>query len=704
MSTTIGGGANRLTSQNTDLTLVTASGSNLLNNFSSYNYLFTLSCLSRQDLQREQPFDVSQLRNIIASSQGNWNDRGARRVQTNFGSYDYFIDDLIVAAVIHPNEQTGNATATKLTFKVTEPYSAGLFLLTMDQGARAAGYNNYREAPYLLTIEFKGYDDQGRPDYNQQLTRYIPIKFIQVQFNITSSGAVYECEAIPYNEIAFRDQITRTLTDIRLEGRTVRDLLVGNTASLQTALSGSNTSKIQDRETRYPDEYEIHFPRDFTDRTNSGNEIANANVFNDFSGNGTVRFANQTDQFDAARQIRRMDNLAIDTARTFTFRQSARIEEIIAEIIIRSDYISNQVVDGRFRYDDAGMINWFRIESNVQDLDEQTEFGRQKRKYIYRVIPYKVHADRAQPPNATPPGYQILRRNVNRIYDYIYTGKNTEIINLTIDYKMGFFVAIPGDSANRTGTDTSGAGLTVPNDPNRRPTTALPTARVASPEQTPHTQQVGAVGRQVSGSSGSDTPETRQNRLLRDIFENPGDLVNLEVEIMGDPYYLPSSGMGNQVIPPDGTNVLRDGSMNYQSREIDIIVNLRTPLDIDPVTGLYKFSLTLDQFSGLFFIISVESRFNGGKFTQVLQCIRRRLQFGPSQSPTRQTYLTPENAPATTPASPGAQPNGQIPEGDAAILPALLPGPPPATPLAPGSAADAIRAGFEAAQRRRTQQ
>jgi hypothetical protein len=630
---------NRLTARNTDLTLATALGSNPLNNFASYNYLFTLSCLSRVDLQREQPFDPSRLTNIIASSEGNWNDRGSRRVQTSFGSYDYFIDDLIISAIIHPNEQTGNATATKLTFKVTEPYSAGLFLLTMDQGARNSGYDNYREAPYLLTIEFKGYDDQGRPFYNRQLTRYVPIKFIQVNFNIAASGAVYECEAIPYNELAFRDQVSRTLVDITVSGSTVRDLLIGEQNSLQVALNNNRTRLRQDREVINSDIYEIQFPRDFTDRTNSGNEIANANVFNDFGGNGNVRFANQTAQFDAARQIRRMDNLAIETARNFTFTQSARIEEIIAEIIIRSNYISNQIVDGRFRYDNDGMINWFRIESIVQDLPQPTPYGRQQRKYIYRIIPYKVHADRAQPPNATPPGYQNLRRNVNRIYDYIYTGKNTEIINLTIDYKMGFFVSIPGDSANRPGTDTPNSGLTVPTDPSRNPTPALPPAGVSYPEPATQTQLVGSDNRQLIGSSGSDTPETRQTRLLRNIFENPGDLVNLEVEIMGDPYYLPSSGMGNQIVQPSGINDLRDGSMNYQSREIDIIVNLRTPLDIDPVTGLYKFSLTLDQFSGLFFIISVESRFNSGKFTQILQCIRRRLQFGTSQSPTRETYI-----------------------------------------------------------------
>jgi len=32
-----------------------------------------------------------------------------------------------------------------------------LFFLALQEGAKASGYNNFRESPYLLVIEFSGY-------------------------------------------------------------------------------------------------------------------------------------------------------------------------------------------------------------------------------------------------------------------------------------------------------------------------------------------------------------------------------------------------------------------------------------------------------------------------------------------------------------------------------------------------------------------
>ena len=68
--------------------------------------------------------------------------------------------------------------------------------------------------------------------------------------------------------------------------------------------------------------------------------------------------------------------------------------------------------------------------------------------------------------------------------------------------------------------------------------------------------------------------------------------------------------------------------MNYQSGETDFVVIIRTPIDLDPKTGLYKFAKTVDELSGLFMIQEVESKFNHNKFTQTIKGIRRRVQLG----------------------------------------------------------------------------
>jgi hypothetical protein len=88
-----------------------------------------------------------------------------------------------------------------------------------------------------------------------------------------------------------------------------------------------------------------------------------------------------------------------------------------------------------------------------------------------------------------------------------------------------------------------------------------------------------------------------------------------------------------------GFNEMDDGAMNYQSGETDFVVVIRTPIDIDPKTGLYKFAKTVDELSGLFMITEVESKFNHNRFTQIVRGIRRRVQLG-SGSGSKNTFFS----------------------------------------------------------------
>ena len=67
------------------------------------------------------------------------------------------------------------------------------------------------------------------------------------------------------------------------------------------------------------------------------------------------------------------------------------------------------------------------------------------------------------------------------------------------------------------------------------------------------------------------------------------DLVNTDLKIHGDPYFLGDSGIGNYSSPETNYRMINsDGSMNYQNTEIYIVVNFRTPTDIQEGTNVYK--------------------------------------------------------------------------------------------------------------------
>jgi hypothetical protein len=219
-----------------------------------------------------------------------------------------------------------------------------------------------------------------------------------------------------------------------------------------------------------------------------------------------------------------------------------------------------------------------------------------------------------------------MKKHVNRVYDYFYTGKNTDVLSLELNFDFAFFTQVNADLGKKTGDSVPNAGLS---GGSKQTNLTMPEGNQggAGNKSFSGTSQPTIQNTwKVDGGAGADSMQTAQVRSLQSMLENPADLITIEMTVMGDPYYLPSSGLGNQIINEAGFNQLIDGSMNYQSGEVDFIVNFRTPTDINPKVGLYDFNRATDQYSGLYFINEVESRISHNKFTQIIKGTRRRAQ------------------------------------------------------------------------------
>jgi predicted Zn-dependent peptidase len=75
------------------------------------------------------------------------------------------------------------------------------------------------------------------------------------------------------------------------------------------------------------------------------------------------------------------------------------------------------------------------------------------------------------------------------------------------------------------------------------------TAKTSSNSNLP-TPSVGQTSSVATGKAGNDTDESAQIRNFRDLLTNRSDMVEIKMNILGDPYYLPSSGFGNQIKKP----------------------------------------------------------------------------------------------------------------------------------------------------------
>jgi hypothetical protein len=138
------------------------------------------------------------------------------------------------------------------------------------------------------------------------------------------------------------------------------------------------------------------------------------------------------------------------------------------------------------------------------------------------------------------------------------------------------------------------------------------------------------------GGGDADTYKTLVAKQFQARILNLGtEKVQADMTILGDPYYLADSGIGNftNTNSTSRINLTATGAMDYQSSEVDILINFRTPVDLNSRGSLtfpdeIKTQLEI-PFSGLYKVITVKSSFVKGKFTQVLNLARRSNQNPP---------------------------------------------------------------------------
>jgi hypothetical protein len=677
---------------------------NVLEQFTSYNTIFTISALTTEQLnfpESANSYKNNNLGEIILRSGSGRPDNRIRTAYTTAdnpsGQYDFFIDNVEIQSLISYDKRTNGSNATSITFDVSEPYSMGLFLQALQLAAAATSDNgqlaSYTEAPFLLTMEFIGYDAAGNTVIvDDVLNRHIPFTFSNIELDIAASGSRYRVSALPYNEDALKDSVAKLKEDISISGLTVQEMLQTGKNSLQYRLNthkkeiakqGSETGK----EEYIPDQYVIIFPKNdvgisapstvedsgqsttvnpkaqgpnaavqsklalnqSTTAVGSGESATVTNMLvQDASslnkiGASAMGFTANTGgesqpveankaQSNPDNPVKRKDNVYDPKDKVFRFPQGTSISNAITEVLLMSEYCKKSVEQPS---DKAGLKQWFRIETQVYNLKSNAgNANRAKRPklYVFKVVEYQVHEHRFKQPGAQPQGYDELKKFCVKEYNYIYSGKNVDILNFNINLKTSMFTTAYSDRNALSGNvyaQLNGSGI----DTKAQPTNA--DANKTSADAGMPVAPVGEKPKRYSNVGGGPNDDYRSliaKNFQEALLNSPADMLTIDIDVMGDPYYIADSGMGNFSATPANFNINDNGSMNYQSGEVDIVINFRTPLDYNSKGGL-DFSQTVDAtgFSGLYNVQEVTNRFSGGKFTQTLKAIRR-----PVQNPTQE--------------------------------------------------------------------
>ena len=633
----------------------------------------------------------------------------------------YFIDDIEIKTIIAPNGKTRGSNAFNFSFKITEPYSMGQLLQTMQLCAKNAGYLDYLQSPYVLIYEPVGRLDDGTAMSGPK--RFFPLKIYKMDFNASTGGSVYDIQANAWNTDALSDLHQTLKTDVNISGRNLEEICQSGLNSLTTAINTNllnnriKTAKEKKTKMIDTDEYIILFPKDiasdkfdhevsrFDNKAMEGDlkfkaftvdeafgstdtdTLAGTGFYSNIENTsgrkyqqlmrqkrkyiegkggysversnlsegikakytgaagevseigrqvilppsafakGAVPFGRGLFARDTETGIIKKGSTKINTKeRTINFRKGTKITKIIEELVLLSEY-GKRLTDAGVAADKTGMVDWFRIQPHVYSLEgEATEkvMGRKARIYVYRVVPYRVHKSIFQMPNDAPIGYDKLRENAVKVYNYLYTGQNKDILDFNLEFNNAFFNALAVDKMNESASNRlSERGGNTPN-PEKEEIVNEPTSiEGQTAEQTPDDS-----GSQTGGAT-EETPEQRIARSFNEALMNSAvDLLTCEMRIMGDPYFMADSGVGNYNSEATSyINLKTNGAIDHESSEVDVIINFRTPIDISAEGPQFDGkALGVQDFSGLYKVWQVINNFSGNEFTQDVSLIRRRNQ------------------------------------------------------------------------------
>ena len=648
---------------------------NVLHKFASYTTLFTLSGVNERELH-DHTFLQNPVHDVIARSSGigadinqsgsgittssnpnlveqtiNENRSFANSVGVLKKGRDIFIEEVNMLSTVGPGEERGLADFVKMTFKLHEPYGIS-FIEKVRGAARINGYRDYQDAPMLLTIEFKGFDENGIAVKDEATVRKIPILITRVELDVNEGGAIYDVTAVRISDIAFDDRFKFPRREITIGANTLEK------AGEQLAEQLNKQILVERDEHKVRtvlDEYRIEF--DDTVLRLSEGYIGEKDVRNSIPPKGGRDFGprprNEKIEItlgeakissltsitklleDMVRGTLGYEDLASDFWTAYLRRTgSIKSREDASEENIRKFLESNdfeQIISKN------SFVDWFKIKTSVQtDYGQFDTINKMHRKIVtYKVIPYRIHVLKFMRPGIML-SKEVAKSAVKKQYNYLYTGANTDIQSLRINYKTAYYQRNTVEVQKKDAKGIFGIFEKIDNiftkligagDPDK--------ADVATLRSAPSIVK----GSSVFENATPDNAKKARAQEFYDYLTNPTvDMMRIEMDILGDPAYIcqdqfiPLDKQG-KAMESDGMYDTTSGSFNVDTHTPLMELNYRLPDDVNDRTGvMFEGKSTAPEenrfFAGVYQVVKIESKFSDGQFLQTLSCVRLNNQSG----------------------------------------------------------------------------
>jgi hypothetical protein len=678
---------------------------NVLRKYPSWTYnisLYPVPFSDTKEFPPRQDIDFRSRKPVIASAYKTT----APGLEPEYGPNFYF-DKLTFSNTVANDARSRMVSTSIFEFDIIETYGVSFIDKIIETGQTHGYQVNPKMIPWALVIEFFAIDEtSGGPVPAGQICqeKVLYITILDITMKITARGAEYHVTAAPSAEqtlaestvtIPFDCQITikKECTVAEFFGSYDPDLVdVGGNRedysdvgkykeTLAAALTKRQRKLEEDKVIEEGNEFRFYFDpsianakilaKEIIPYTLVANSVTN-NMPEATSNAAPTSSSNSSTGADAAAKsvvgpqsgkknsqttnVIAADNTEPTTGVMWNISRGTTIVDIISKVICSSTYIRDQVKEPTFEEDPsvnklgAGKpIKWFKTQTITYNMGSDKTTSTVSKKYEFTVAPYDIYQVRIpEAPMSLPP-------TPIREYDYIYTGKNSDIISFDLDFKTYYITYVKAFNL------ASSAGMaaveqTQKDKPEFQDNAAKNRSELNKDKTCTATTAITSGTSSHTDSFNLDTKSQTVTTLLKQQLEkSAGDMLEVKLRIIGDPDFIRQDNIRYQLFwssdkirpvknKPGRTETFADPSsiegIRFGEGDVFVRLSFKTITDYNE-WGIAETNAE-SSFSGIFKILNLEHTFSGGKFEQTLHLIR----YNPAEEPIPAVSTTA--TPATT--------------------------------------------------------
>lgn len=344
---------------------------------------------------------------------------------------------------------------TNVTFDITSPYSSDLIdkLLT---SAAFLGISNYSKSPMMMELNIKGRDPKTGLS-KHVATRNFAIYIKGMSFSLNEEGARYQIEAASVNDFPRGDVAENLNEQISLEGTNPEELLKNLGKKLLEREEGAISVRKD-----VADQYEFVFD-------DTAQQIATEKLKQDaFTAPNTSspKDKENEEKTTATEKTNHVPNKKIKV----DYQKGTGITTIIENIITASPVLKNKVTeyekknkkfaeqlkaDGKATsVKKANIKQFYNFDTQVTYIGYDFLRRDYAKKYEYRISMYDTPFGYVAQTDISTDKKQNVDRikeisdrvGIKKLYNYMYTGKNDQILDMSYNFDNMYYVAIGAQS------------------------------------------------------------------------------------------------------------------------------------------------------------------------------------------------------------------------------------------------------------------